>query len=231
MFDSLRCELTPGPSFQEVSISEQTGFRRLGPGSSWYPWYLSWCHGVFVVSWCLQNLQSLTWKVWVYYTCSGSSSTTSTIQSQPDAPVSQPKSLRECTRCLVSGRWILKCNQTATQPHNIDTHYMIPWYVFVELAKKRNECWMKHNLKYVLLWVYIMCSTWHVESDNCGRRIGASRCQSKLCFSSVLAHCIFENCPTLKSEMFKWNPARKHLLDSTRICEHAIFRRLQETIT
>ena len=55
-----------------------------------------------------------------------------------------------------------------------------------------NEWWLKQNFWYVLLWVYIMCSTWHIVSDNCGRLISASKCQSKLYFSAVLTHGTFE---------------------------------------
>jgi hypothetical protein len=61
-----------------------------------------------------------------------------------------------------------------------------------------NEWWLKQNFWYVLLWVYIMCSTWHIVSDNCGRLISASKCQSKLYFSAVLTHGTFEKNPSLK---------------------------------
>lgn len=49
------------------------------------------------------------------------------------------------TRCLVSGRWSLKCNQIATQPHNIDTHRMI----CICRKTQKNE-WMMAETKFLI---------------------------------------------------------------------------------
>ena len=139
-----------------------------------------------------------SWRVWAFYTCSGSSSTTSTIQRQTDEKRITAKVTvwMHCTLCLVSGRWPLKCNQITTQAYNIiDTHCMI---CICRKSHKIERMLNETEFTTVLLWVYIICRTWHVLSDICGRRIPASKYQSKLCFLAVLAHGTFENFPSLK---------------------------------